>query len=66
MGWLQRIRNSIRPGRIEHDIDRELSFHIAETVDELRAQAVSEEDHFERRGDGSATSRCRLSGHATW
>ena len=44
MGWLERVRNSIRPERIEHDIDHELSFHVAETVDELRAHGVSDEE----------------------
>ncbi len=30
MSWLRRLINTFRPGRVERDIDRELSFHIAE------------------------------------
>ncbi len=44
MGWLHRFRNSIRPERISRDIDREFSFHVAETVDELRAHGATEEE----------------------
>lgn len=40
MSWLRRLRDSVRPSRLERDIEREMSFHIAERIDELRAQGV--------------------------
>ena len=43
MSWLRRLSNALRPGRIEREIDREMSFHLAERVDELRAGGLSEE-----------------------
>jgi predicted permease len=51
MSWLRRVLNTVRPARIQQDIDRELAFHIAERVDELRAQGMSESD---------ATRRARI------
>jgi putative ABC transport system permease protein len=48
MGWLRRIHNAVRSGRVESDIDREVSFHVAESVDELRAQGISEEEALRR------------------
>lgn len=33
--------NALRPGRLERDIHRELRFHIAERIDELRASGMS-------------------------
>ena len=44
MAWLRRVLNTLRPARTQQDIDRELAFHIAERVDELRAQGMSEND----------------------
>ena len=44
MRWLRRLWNAVRPGRIERDIDREMRFHLAERVDELRAQGLSDAD----------------------
>ena len=43
MSWLRRLWNTIRPGRIERDIDREMAFHLAERIDDLRAQGLSHE-----------------------
>src|SRR5688572_28686477 len=44
MSWIRRIRNVLRGGALERYIDREMSFHIREHADELRAQGMSEED----------------------
>ncbi|HEY8468353.1 MAG TPA: ABC transporter permease [Longimicrobiales bacterium] len=40
--WLLRLGTSLFPGRVERDIQRELSFHLAERADELRAAGLSE------------------------
>src|SRR5690554_1239041 len=40
MSWLRRLRNSVRPSRMEREIEREMSFHLAERIDELRAQGL--------------------------
>src|SRR5947209_18820466 len=39
--WLGRLRNAIRPGRLDGDLQRELRFHMAERIDELRAAGMS-------------------------
>ena len=44
MSWLRRLINTFRPGRLHRDIDRELSFHIAERVDQLRDEGMSLDD----------------------
>ncbi|HET9384426.1 MAG TPA: ABC transporter permease [Gemmatimonadales bacterium] len=44
MAWLRRVWNALRPGRVERDIDRELSFHIAERADALRAEGVGDDE----------------------
>src|SRR5687767_571526 len=44
MNWLRRLWNTARPGRVERDIDREIRFHLAERIDDLRAQGLSHED----------------------
>lgn len=41
MAWHQRLWNALRPGRLQRDLDRELSFHIAEQMDELKASGLS-------------------------
>jgi len=33
MSWLRRLVNTFRPARLHRDIERELSFHIAERAD---------------------------------
>jgi putative ABC transport system permease protein len=43
MSWLRRLWNTLRPGKMERDIQRELSFHIAERADALRAEGMNEE-----------------------
>jgi len=42
--WLARLRNVIRPGRMDRDLDRELRFHVTERIDDLRAAGMSPED----------------------
>lgn len=44
MPWLRRLWNTLRPARIERDIDREMAFHLAERIDDLRAQGLTQED----------------------
>ena len=44
MSWLRRLINTFRPGRLHHDIDRELAFHIAERADQLRAEGLGAEE----------------------
>ena len=44
MSWLRRLINTFRPGRLHRDIDRELSFHIAERADQFRAEGLSAEE----------------------
>src|SRR5687768_17841472 len=51
MRWLRRLWNTVRPGRVERDIDREMRFHLAERIDELRAQGLT---------DAEASRRARL------
>ena len=51
MSWLRRLSNTFRPSRVQRDIDRELSFHLAERADELRADGVR---------DDEATRRARV------
>jgi predicted permease len=40
MSWLRRLANTLRPGKLHRDIDRELSFHIAERTEQLAAQGI--------------------------
>ncbi len=40
MSGLRRLWNTLRPGRIEREIERELSFHLAEREDQLRADGL--------------------------
>ena len=41
MSWFQRLRNTFRPERVHGDINREISFHIAERADQLRSEGMS-------------------------
>ena len=43
MGWLNRVVNVFRPARLSRDLDRELSFHLAETIDRLIESGMSPE-----------------------
>ena len=42
MAWYHRILNVFRSNSISRDIDREISFHIQERVDDLVATGVPE------------------------
>lgn len=44
MAWLHRLLNAFRPGRVQRDIDREISFHLAERADQLRSEGVDPEE----------------------
>ena len=44
MSWLRRLVNTVRPGRVEREIRRELEFHMAERADELRDSGLSAEE----------------------
>jgi putative ABC transport system permease protein len=44
MAWFHRVWNALRPGRVEGDIDRELSFHVAERADALRAAGIGDDE----------------------
>ncbi|HLG57740.1 MAG TPA: ABC transporter permease [Vicinamibacterales bacterium] len=41
MSLARRLWNTLRPARVQRDIDRELSFHLAERVDQLRDEGLS-------------------------
>src|SRR5579871_3335908 len=41
--WLGRLRNAIRPGRLDRDVDRELRFHVAERIEELQDAGMEAE-----------------------
>jgi len=40
MSWFSRIGNIIRPSRLSEELDRELSFHLAERADELESHGM--------------------------
>jgi putative ABC transport system permease protein len=42
MSWYHRVRNTLRPGRLSGELERELEFHLAECVDELVAGGMDE------------------------
>src|SRR3989442_13545860 len=44
MSWLRRLVNTVRSGRVEREIRRELEFHVAERADELRDSGLSPEE----------------------
>jgi putative ABC transport system permease protein len=44
MSWLRRLLNGFRVGRVHDDIDRELSFHLAERTDQLREQGLTSDE----------------------
>ena len=41
MPWFRRLLNTLRRGRVDRDLQRELGFHIAERIDQLRAEGMS-------------------------
>ena len=58
MAWYHRLFNIVRSDRVSRDIDREMAFHIAERVDELRARGMSPADaeRLARRQFGNGTA----------
>ena len=42
MAWYRQLRNSLRPGRLQSDLQKELAFHVTERADELRQAGMSE------------------------
>jgi putative ABC transport system permease protein len=44
MAWYGRFWNVLRPGRIQKDLERELSFHVRERAEELQAAGMSGEE----------------------
>jgi putative ABC transport system permease protein len=48
MPWPRRLLNTFRRGHVDHDIERELAFHLAERVDQLRAQGLTEREAHRR------------------
>ncbi|HTS27633.1 MAG TPA: ABC transporter permease [Bryobacteraceae bacterium] len=43
MSWYRRVWNVLRPGRVQRNLERELSFHMLERAEELQAGGLSEE-----------------------
>jgi len=41
MSWLRRLMNTLRRGRVDRDLRREVDFHIVERIDQLRAEGMS-------------------------
>ena len=41
--WLGRLRNAIRPGRLDYDLERELRFHLTERIEELQDAGMNAE-----------------------
>jgi outer membrane protein TolC len=44
--WLGRLRNAMRPGRLDRDLERELRFHISERIEELQKQAAENQSAY--------------------
>ncbi|MEP6832826.1 MAG: ABC transporter permease [Gemmatimonas sp.] len=44
MAWYSRVFNLLRPDRVSHDIDREMSFHLAERADDLVTAGMNPAD----------------------
>lgn len=44
MSWFRRLSNALRPGKVSRDIEREISFHLAERADDLRARGISDRE----------------------
>src|SRR5215472_2590184 len=41
--WLGRLRNAIRPGRLDRDLERELRFHVTERIEDLQSAGMNAE-----------------------
>ena len=53
MAWLGRLWNVVRPSRLQRELDRELSFHLSERIDELQDGGMT-------RGDALRTAHLQL------
>lgn len=42
MPWYTRLRNVFRSGKVSREIDSELDFHLAERMDQLMTEGMSE------------------------
>src|SRR5580692_11136624 len=42
MAWYRQFRNLLRSGRLQRDLEKELSFHLTERAEELRQTGLSE------------------------
>jgi hypothetical protein len=57
--WLGRLRNAIRPARLEGDLERELRFHVTERIEELQQAGMAADDaaRLARRQFGNYTAQ---------
>src|ERR1700693_1803737 len=44
MAWYRRLWNVLRPGRMQSDLERELSFHVRERAEKLQAGGISAQE----------------------
>ncbi len=44
MAWLQRLWNVVRPNRLQRELNRELSFHLLERIEELQDSGMSRDE----------------------
>jgi putative ABC transport system permease protein len=42
MSWYQRLRNVMRPSRLQRDLERELAYHLTERIDELQESGMTQ------------------------
>ena len=59
MAWYQRFWNVFRPERLQSDLERELSFHVTERVEELQESGMdqAEATRTARRQFGNFTTQ---------
>jgi len=59
MAWYQRLRNMLRPARLQSDLERELAFHVKERADQLREAGADEyyADRAARHAFGNFTAQ---------
>jgi putative ABC transport system permease protein len=43
MRWLRRLVNTVRTGRLQREIDREIAFHLTERAEQLREDGLTDE-----------------------
>ncbi len=65
MSRLRRLWNTVRPGRIEREIEREMAFHLAERIDDLVAQGLTREQATRRARVADRTDACVAGGMIT-